>query len=246
MKEIWKPVQGQEGYLEVSNLGRVKRVGYSKYTKSLSRKLGILTLSGRPYYRVAHIRVHEMVARAFIPNPENKPQIDHIDNNPYNNRVDNLRWVTGKENMSNPHTRKNCSESAKRKFQQTPELRQIYSERAKGRKSWNKGKTKETDPRIKSAWNKGLKIGDDPRIKSSWSKGLTKYTDERLAKMGAHIHNLHVTGKLVYHHTEDAKKRIGDALRGKPLSEEHKLKISIKKRERDDLAKAKRNLEQLE
>lgn len=48
--------------------------------------------------------VHRLVAEAYIPNPNNLPQVDHIDNNPYNNNVENLRWVSAKENVNKSYS----------------------------------------------------------------------------------------------------------------------------------------------
>ena len=79
---------------EVSNLGRVKINGVIKEGN----------IDGNGYIRFSGFRLHRAVAELFIPNPENKPQIDHINGNKLDNRVTNLRWVTGKENMQNPIT----------------------------------------------------------------------------------------------------------------------------------------------
>lgn len=84
------------GYLwEVSNYGNIKRNG-EEYIPNV-RKNKRINLCGEG--------VHRIVGKLFIPNPENKSEIDHIDTNPLNNNVENLRWVTPKENMNNPLTK---------------------------------------------------------------------------------------------------------------------------------------------
>lgn len=100
MIEAWKDIEGYEGHYEVSTFGRVrnKRTGrvlkegtyYNGYSK--------ITLSKNSVTKT--YLVHRLIAQAFIPNPENKPQVNHKDENKTNNHADNLEWMTAEENVN--------------------------------------------------------------------------------------------------------------------------------------------------
>ena len=105
MEEVWKDIPQFEGIYQVSNMGRIKitRNGKVRITIGvLEKSTGYMRFS---LYRGGYIKrdyVHRLVAKAFIYNDENKPEIDHVNTIRHDNRVENLRWVTRKENRNNP------------------------------------------------------------------------------------------------------------------------------------------------
>lgn len=117
MEEIWKDVVGLEGQYEVSSVGRVRSV--DRYVKSTSRsgneyekfvpgKIISKSLISKGYEHVfikGNKYVHRLVGEAFIPNPENKPEIHHINHIRNDNRVENLMWVEKIEQFDEHHNK---------------------------------------------------------------------------------------------------------------------------------------------
>lgn len=112
--EIWLPIKDWDGLYEVSNLGRFKTVEHIVYNgfyrikgfrakeviRTYSSKIDqylLITFCKRP--RCEKRLAHRVVADHFVPNPENKPQVNHINGDKKDNRACNLEWVTEKENM---------------------------------------------------------------------------------------------------------------------------------------------------
>lgn len=116
-KEVWKPIEGYEGYYEVSNLGRVKSLErtarfVSVNGKECRRRVRERIITGTEHCTQHRITVmltrendkkrwsvHRLVAKAFCENPNGYTEVNHIDENPRNNSADNLEWCTRHYNM---------------------------------------------------------------------------------------------------------------------------------------------------
>lgn len=160
--EEWRDIKGYEGKYQVSNEGRVKSLNYHRQqgveqvlklnTSDRGYKRACLLDNGKESFKL----VHRLVAEAFIENPNNYPIINHKDENPSNNFVENLEWCTSHYNntYNDRHLKAAPKISKSRMGQQTPtkgkkmsdETKKKLSESMKGRIPWNKGlKIKKND-----------------------------------------------------------------------------------------------------
>lgn len=121
--EIWKDIEGCPTH-QVSNMGRI-------YVKSINMIIYGYKMQGYRYVQLkddsgkSQARaVHRLVAQAFIPNPENKSEVDHIDSNPQNNKATNLRWVDHEDQYKNRETQKKM-QLAHERLQKTWKLKPL-------------------------------------------------------------------------------------------------------------------------
>lgn len=116
LKRKWKEVKGYEGRYIVSNYGEI--ISLPRYKNNhnqlqyvepkdmiphVNNKNGYVYVMLYKDTEEKNIRLHRIVAEAFIPNPNNLPQVNHIDGNKQNNRVDNLEWCTGSKNIKHAY-----------------------------------------------------------------------------------------------------------------------------------------------
>ena len=186
MQEIWKDIEGYEGYCQISNLGRVRSLdrvvkkshGSTGVVKGAIKKptintQGYLTVNLRKESKQKCLLLHRLLAEYFIPNPENKPQVNHIDGNKANCTIENLEWVTRKENAQHAWRTGLCVYTeAKREGARRAGKKTI------GRPAWNRKKVicLETGEIFNSAKEASEKTGISHMTVSETCRKVYKHT----------------------------------------------------------------------
>lgn len=134
-EEIWKEINDYENIYQISNYGNVRNIKTNRILKSNIRGM-YLAIGLWNKSEGKNVRIHNLVASAFVPNPENKTEINHIDGNKLNNHFSNLEWCTHKENIQHAHKNKLVKSAC-------------------GEKIYNSKLTKEDVLKIKKLYNSG-------------------------------------------------------------------------------------------
>ena len=138
LKEVWKDIEGYEGFYQVSNLGRVKSlkrtfIRSDGKTKTFQGKVLKHNVNPKGYKyvnlscqsKIYSIRIHRLVAKAFLENPNNYPCINHIDENKLNNNIENLEWCTYQYNNTY-NNKQRCRMTKVSKFSKRGEFIRNY------------------------------------------------------------------------------------------------------------------------
>lgn len=122
MNEVWKEIKGYPDY-KVSNLGRIKSFKLKEPKLIKPRDKGYLYVSLYDGIKSKNFYVHRLVAIHFIDNPENKRTVNHINEDKKDNRVDNLEWLSSKENTNYGTGNKRRAESVRKTYKETKPFR---------------------------------------------------------------------------------------------------------------------------
>lgn len=134
--EIWKPIKGYEGRYCVSNMGRIMSLERNVRSRGKIKQRIMKQCNARKGYKTVSLYidgkrkrniVHRLVAEAFIPNPNNYNQVNHIDENKSNNAAYNLEWCTAKQNMNHGTRAERTRAKAQKKVLKIDELGNVVS-----------------------------------------------------------------------------------------------------------------------
>lgn len=98
--EEWRDIKGYEGYYQVSNQGRIRNTNSGRIRATYTNRFGYIGVGLHKDGEIHEKKIHRLVAEAFIPNPDNLPEVNHKDENKENNTVENLEWCTRKYNIN--------------------------------------------------------------------------------------------------------------------------------------------------
>ena len=93
-----KDIKGYENIYGITSCGKVWSYKYKKFLKPNANRDGYLYVNLYKDGKMKHYKIHRLVAEAYLPNPENLPQVDHIDGNKTHNYLNNLQWITHRDN----------------------------------------------------------------------------------------------------------------------------------------------------
>ena len=207
-EEIWTPVSGFEQYYDVSTLGRVRNRVSGHILGQFKMRKGYLSVNFQKDKKHFTKKVHRLVAEAFIPNPNKFPQVNHKDENPQNNAVDNLEWCTNEYNSNyggrNERISKSCKAIATQKITGAIPNTESCKKVRYARKGYHP--SEETIERLRAS-HIGMVASDETKARMSASQKGKKLSDETRARISAARIGIVFSEETRKRMSESAKKR---------------------------------------